>query len=333
MNRRIDLHRHLDGNIRPSTVLELGQKNGIPLPASDIEGLLPHVTIQSPQPGLLEFLAKFHWSIAVLKSPEDCFRIARENVEDARQENLDHVELRFSPGFMASAHGLHPAAVTEAVLDGAHQAGRELGVSVTMIGILSRTFGPEACRVELEALLGFREKLTALDLAGDEAGFPARLFVDHFRRARDAGWRITVHAGEAAGPESIREAVDLLGATRIGHGIRAIEDPRLMDELAARGIGLECCLTSNVQTSTVASYAVHPLRTFLEKGILATINTDDPGISRITLDHELEVAAPQAGLSPKQIAQAMQNAADLAWLHEKISFSGEACATFPPCVS
>ena len=313
MSPKIDLHRHLDGNIRLQTILDLADKNAIPLPAKDVAGLLPHVTITTPHPGLVSFLEKFRWPMAVLATPADCFRVAYENVEDAKNERLDYVELRFSPWFMASAHRLDPAAVVEAVADGIARGVRDFGVPVKLIGILSRTFGPEVCFQELDALLSCREKLVGLDLAGDEAGFPARLFERHFRIARDAGLQITVHAGEAAGPESIREAIDILGATRIGHGVRAINDPALMDELACRKIGIECCLTSNVQTSTVESYASHPLRTFLDQGLLATINTDDPGISNITLDHEFEIAAPLAGLSPDQLALAKRNAALAAW--------------------
>ncbi len=313
MSPKIDLHRHLDGNIRLQTILDLAEKNAIPLPANDPEGLRPHVTITTPHPGLVSFLEKFRWPMAVLATAADCLRVAYENVEDAKNERLDYVELRFSPWFMASAHRLDPAAVVEAVADGIARGVRDFGVPVKLIGILSRTFGPEVCFQELDALLSCREKLVGLDLAGDEAGFPARLFERHFRIARDAGLQITVHAGEAAGPESIREAIDILGATRIGHGVRAIDDPALMDELANRKIGIECCLTSNVQTSTVESYASHPLRAFLDHGLLATINTDDPGISNITLDHEFEIAAPLAGLSPDHLAQAKSNAAVAAW--------------------
>src|SRR5690606_924230 len=134
--------------------------------------------------------------------------------------------------------------------------------------------------------------------------FPAPLFKKHFSRVRDKGLRVTIHAGEAAGAVSIWDAIRVLGAERIGHGIRAVDDPALLDFLHDRRIGLECCPTSNVQTSSVPDYANHPLRQFLEKGILATINTDDPGISGIDLDFELTQAAPAAGLSAAQILQA-----------------------------
>ena len=311
-----DLHRHLDGCVRLETILDLGRRHGLPLPAWDVDGLRPHTQVQGRQPGVMEFIARFRWMTGVLVDADACRRVAYENVEDARREGLDYVELRFSPAFMAEPHGLDPAAVTEAVADGVAAGQRDFGVRVNLIGILSRTYGPEAAMRELEALLTQRERLVALDLAGDEAAWPAARFVEHFRRARDAGWRITVHAGEADGPASVRSAIEDLGATRIGHGVRAIEDPALLDLMVARGIGLEANLTSNVQTSTVPDYAHHPLRRFLERGLLATINSDDPGISGIDLVHEYEVAAPAAGLTPAQIRQAQANALEIAFLPE-----------------
>ncbi len=306
---KIDLHRHLDGSIRLATILELGLENDLPLPGRTLDALRPFVVVNQPQPGLMAFLAKFEWMVGVLVNPEACRRVAYENIEDAKREGLDAVELRFSPIFMAQTHGLDPHAVVEAVLDGVSAGVRDCGVPAKLIGILSRTFGVESCARELDALLAFRDGLVAVDLAGDEGNFPPPLFIDHFRKVRDAGLAVTIHAGEAAGPESIWSAIRDLGATRIGHGVRAMEDPALVDFLGEKGIGIECNLTSNVQTSTVANYASHPLRAFLERGLLATINTDDPGISGIDLAHEYEVAAPAAGLDPEQIARARRNAA------------------------
>jgi adenosine deaminase len=167
---------------------------------------------------------------------------------------------------------------------------------------------------ELNALLAHKDKFVALDLAGDEANFPGELFVDHFRIARDAGWQITVHSGEAAGTESIWQAIQGLGAIRIGHGVRVFDDPALVDYVVEHHIGIETNLTSNVQTSTVPSYQAHPLKAMLEAGMLATINSDDPGVSGITLPYEFDVAAPKAGLSQDQILQAQKNALEIAFL-------------------
>lgn len=310
----IDLHRHLDGSVRLETILDLGRQHNLPLPAWEVESLRPYVQITEPQPGVMAFLEKFEWMTGVLVDYDACRRIAYENVEDARNEGIDYIELRFSPWFMAEPHGLDPAGVTAAVVEGVQQGARDFGVRVNLIGILSRTYGPEIAWKELEALLTQKEHLVALDLAGDEANFPAAWFVEHFKRARDAGWQVTVHAGESAGPESIWQALQELGAQRIGHAVAATRDEALMDYLAEHRIGIEANLTSNLQTTTVSDLAAHPMKTFLEHGLLATLNTDDPGISAIDLPYEYNVAAPAAGLTLEQIRQAQRNALEVAFL-------------------
>lgn len=312
----IDLHRHLDGNVRLQTILDLGRQHGISLPGDTIETLRPHVQVTGVMPDLVTWLNKLNWMIAVLGDYESCRRIARENVEDATAEGIDYLELRFSPSFMAGPNRLDPVRVVEAVVAGIDDGRAGTGLKVNLIGILSRTFGPEACKIELEALLTQRGRITALDLAGDEKNWPAGLFTEHFRRGRDAGWAITVHAGEAGGAPSVWAALRELGATRIGHGIRAIDDPRLLDHLYEQRIGLELNLTSNVQTNTVPSFADHPMKQFLARGLLATINTDDPVISGINLRHEYAVAAPAANLTPGEITQAQRNALQIAFLSE-----------------
>jgi adenosine deaminase len=309
-----DLHRHLDGNIRAQTILDLGRQYNLSLPANSIEDLIPHVQVVDTAPDLVSFLSKLDWGVKVLATLDACRRVARENIEDAARSGLHYVELRFSPGYMAMTHGLPVAGVVEAVIEGVREGCRDFGVEARLIGIMSRTFGEAACQAELEALLAHRDQITALDLAGDELGFPGSLFLNHFNRARDAGWHITVHAGEAAGPESIWQAIRELGAERIGHGVKAIEDPALMDFLAEQAIGIESCLTSNIQTSTVASLEKHPLIKFLDRGVLATINTDDPAVQGIDIVHEYTVAAPRAGLSAAQIRTAQENGLKIAFL-------------------
>lgn len=309
-----DLHRHLDGSIRLQTVLELADQHGIALPGHTVETLKPHVQVVGAESGLMEFIAKFRYPSAVLVDAEACCRIARENVEDAQSEGIDYIELRFSPWFMAQSHKLDPADVVAAVIDGTRAGEQATGVKAQLIGILSRTYGPQSCMSELDALLSHRHGLAALDLAGDEKNFPASLFREHFRRARNAGLHITVHAGEADGADSIWSAIENLGAERIGHGIRAVEDRQLMDFLAKSGIGLEICLTSNVQTSMVRDLASHPARYLLQQGVKINLNTDDPGISGIDLPHEYEIAAALAGLDRSMVRQAQVNALDMAFL-------------------
>jgi adenosine deaminase len=319
----IDLHRHLDGAVRLETILELGRQHNLALPAWDLEGLRPYVQVTGAtedggsMPGVMAFIGKFKWMTEVLVDLDACRRIAYENVEDAYRDGLDYVELRFSPWFMAQTHKLDPAGVVAAVVEGAETAADEFGIPVKLIGIISRTYGPEAGWRELEALLTQRERLVGLDLAGDEANWPGELFVKHFRKARDVGWQITVHAGESAGPDSIWQALRELGAQRIGHAVAAAQDPGLLDYMADHRTGVETSLTSNVQTRTVPDYASHPAHLFLERGLLVTLNTDDPGISAIDLRHEFEIAAPAAGFSPAQIQQAQRNALSVAFLTDE----------------
>lgn len=310
----VDLHRHLDGNIRLETILDLGRRHDIPLPAWEVESLRPHVQVTEPKPGVMAFLANFKWMVAVLADPDACRRVAYENVEDAWREGLDYVELRFSPVFMAEPHDLEPASVVAAVVEGIQQGRRDYPIEVNLIGIISRTYGPERGWQELNALLTQKDHIVGLDLAGDEINFPGELFRDHCQEAQEAGWRITVHAGESCGPERVWEAIQELGAIRIGHAVHAVEDHDLMAYMREQRIGVEANLTSNVQTTSVPDFASHPLRTFLEQGLLATINTDDPGISNIDLAHEHNVAAPAAGLTREQIHQAQANAVEIAFL-------------------
>jgi adenosine deaminase len=310
----IDLHRHLDGSVRLETILDLGRQHKIELPAKTVEELRPHAQVTEPQPGLMAFIAKMLWATRVLADGEACRRVARENVEDAKREGIDYLELRFSPYFMAEPHQLDMAEVIEGVVAGIGEGVSATGVRVNLIGILSRTYGAEICMKELEALLAYREHFVALDLAGDEANYPAPMFVEHFKKGRDAGWRITVHAGEAGGPQSVWDAIRLLGAERIGHCTRALEDPKLTDYLLENIIPIEANLTSNVHTSTVPNLASHPLREMMARGLICSINTDDPGVSGIDLRHEFEVAAPAGGLSREQIRQAQLNALETAFL-------------------
>jgi len=312
----IDLHRHLDGSIRLATILDLAGEHNLDLPAWNMEELRPFVQVTEPQPGVMAFIARFKWMTHILVDYEACHRVAYENVEDARNEDIDYIELRFSPWFMAETHELNPAGIVEAIVDGVQAGARDFGVGVNLIGILSRTYGPQSAWQELGALMQYQEHLVALDLAGDEANFPAALFSEHFRKARDAGWQVTVHAGEAASAESIWSAIRDLGAKRIGHAVRAVEDPVLLDYMLDNQIGIEANLTSNVQTATVPDYASHPLRNYLEHGLLATINSDDPGISGIDLPYEFNVAAPRAGLTTEQTRQAQYNALAIAFLSE-----------------
>lgn len=303
----VELHRHLDGSVRLQTILDLGMKHNLALPAITLGGLKPYVQVTTPQPGVMAFIEKFQWMTAVMVSYEAVERIAAECVEDLQKEGIEYAELRFSPMFMAEAHQLDLLEVIHAVQSGVLAGKNKTHIGVNLIGIISRTYGPEKAWKELQAILTSRQVFCGVDLAGDEFNFPGDDFVPHFKAVRDAGLHVTIHAGESRGPESIWQALKHLGAERIGHAVHATEDPSLMEYLAKHKIGIESNLTSNVQTSTVKSYLAHPLKAFIQYGIPASINTDDPGISAIDLPYEYNIAAPAAGCDSGQIRQAQYN--------------------------
>jgi adenosine deaminase len=311
----VELHRHLDGNVRVETVLDLCRQHGLELPAWTVEELRPHVQILEREPSLVHFIAKFELLRRAMVDYDAVRRIVRENLEDAAREGIDYIELRFSPYFMGETHGLDPFGVVDAVCDALEEGRGTVPVKAKLIGIIARNYGPETGRVELAAAIRGRERgIVALDLAGDEAGYPGELFVRHFQEAREAGLHTIAHAGEAAGAESVRQAVLGLGAERIGHGIRAIEDPAVLDLLAERRIPLEVCPTSNLHTSTVRDYRSHPLPALLRRGIRCTLNTDDPSISGLDLAHEYRVASEELGLSEVEIRRMQETAVEAAFL-------------------
>jgi adenosine deaminase len=313
----IDLHRHLDGNVRLETVLAIGREHRVALPADTVEGLRPFGQVQGTTPSLMDFIAKFELLKLVFIDEDAIARIAEENVEDAFREGIAYIELRLSPAFMGERYHLDPAAVLRACCRGVRAGMAKYPVRAQLIGIMSRHLGEETCWRELDAAIScMGDGVVAIDLAGDERNFPGSRFVKHFRRAREAGLRVTVHAGEADGPASVRQAIEELGAERIGHGVTAAQDPALLDLIAARGIAIESSPTSNLQTSTVPSYATHPLPMFLRRGLCVTLNSDDPGISAIDLPHEYRVARDEMGLGDAELRQLQLNALGAAFLPE-----------------
>lgn len=313
----VDLHRHLDGNIKPDLIWSLAQKHQISLDAKSLLDVEQLTQIHDKTSDLLAFLAKLDVGVSVLADLDACYAVGYENMRDAQQTGLDYVELRFSPYYMAEAHKLNVTDVVSAVIDGVRAGQKDFAVKANLIGILSRTYGADICLTELEALLAHKQHIIALDLAGDELGYPAELFVDHFTRARDAGWNVSVHAGEADGPQSIWNAIHKLGATRIGHGVAALQDEKLMTYMVENEIAIESCPTSNYQTATVKNLKKHPMPIFLKKGILVTLNTDDPAVSNIDIAHEYKVAHEELGMTQAQLRQIQLNGVQAAFMSDQ----------------
>ena len=305
----VDLHRHLEGSVRPETVIELSLKYGLALPTADLEEFKQHIYLLEPMNNLMDILPKFNLLRQIYLDYEICRRVTIECISDAWQEGVDYVEIRFSPVFMAELHGLDPQSVTSAVCEAWQEMDRLRPGASKLIVILSRTYGPEVCEIELEAALSHRNHgIVGIDLAGDEASKPAGLFRSHFQRAEAAGLHLTAHAGEFAGSESVREAIESLRPERIGHGVHAINDQAVMEQILENGIAVESCPTSNYLTNSIHSLREHPLPRFLQKGIRVGINTDDPSLFKgITIQHEYRIARDMMGVDAEGIERIRQN--------------------------
>jgi adenosine deaminase len=231
------------------------------------------------------------------------------------------VELRFSPGFVCEDGSLS----WEEALDAFHR-GLERGLAslpeirAGLILIASRDYGPDSAARTVELYLKNRHRLVGIDLAGDEAAYPARLFqqafapVGHAKAQDPAGVHVTIHAGEGAGPDSVWEALELLGAERIGHGIRSFEDPRLVKHLIEHQICLEMCPTSNWLTRAVDRFEDHPLKRALQLGMAASINTDDPTVFGVDLNDEVRISREHIGLSQDEVRRSFEAAARASFL-------------------
>jgi adenosine deaminase len=314
----VDLHRHLEGSMRLTTALEVCQKFNLPLPAWNLPDLQKAVWIDQPVSDIIKIFPRFDMLRQSFMNAEICKRVTAECFEDAFLEGLDYVELRFSPYFMAETHHLSPQAVTTAVCEAWQESIQKFSIVSRLIVILSRTYGPEICSIEMDcALANINNGVVGVDLAGDEKRWPAQLFKTEFDRARKAGLKITAHAGEFAGADSIRETIKHLQPQRLGHAVRAVDDPHLMDEIVEKGIAIECCPTSNYLTASIPSLKGHPLPIFLKHGIKATLNTDDPAfMGNLTIQTEYLNAKEQMGLTRKELELVQINGLESAFLSE-----------------
>jgi adenosine deaminase len=288
---KCNLHTHLEGSVRPATLIELARDQGLPLPipASEVPAAMQ---VSGAEQSLADYLAKIAFAYPYLKNAAALRRVCREAAEDAAACGVRYFELRSGPATHATPE-LPVRDVIAAMLAGLADAEAQAGITCRLIVAALRHHAPETNVDLARAALDFRGASAAracvvgFDLAGDEARFPAALHAEAFRIARDGGLGITVHAGEAGGPGEIDYAVQALGATRIGHGVHAIESRQTLELLLAQRVTLEICPTSNVHTVAVPSIAAHPIAEFWRRGIRVTIGDDDPVTSRTNLDREL----------------------------------------------
>ncbi len=293
-----ELHRHLDVSVRTSTLLELAQTKGIEAQSTSLESFREKLLLRKPLKDLSSVLATFELFPRLLDRPEVLERVGFEAVEDCYLEGTRQVELRFSPSFVTEFSKLSWEEALSGFERGIARARKAYpDIKTGLICIASRDFGADAAKQTVEFFLKNQQRFVGVDLAGNEVAFPCRMFEDAFRRVRESGANITIHAGEGEGPENMWEAIELLGAKRIGHGLACIQDPQLMTHHKDRGICLEMCPTSNWITQATKTLETHPLPKVLRAGIPVCINTDDPGIFGVTLPHEKQIAFKSMGLT------------------------------------
>ncbi|HEX5838178.1 MAG TPA: adenosine deaminase [Anaerolineales bacterium] len=312
---KVELHRHLEGSLRLDTMVDVARQHGITIPA-DVLRLSNLVQVQDADKFTFQnFLAKFNTLRLFYRSPDVIHRITREAVEDAAKDNVRYMELRFTPVALSRAERFPLHDVIDWVLTSARETAQKHNVIVRLIASVNRHESTElAEQVAWLAAAHIKDGLVALDLAGNEAEFKTEPFYGIFKEAKQAGLHVTIHAGEWGPAVNVKEAIEEIGADRIGHGVRVLEDQDTLTLVRERGTAFEVCVTSNYQSGVVQSLDTHPLMSMLEAGVNVTINTDDPSISRITLSHEYYTACEDLHMPQSTLRQRIVAAAEAGFL-------------------
>ena len=311
--KRIDLHNHLDGSLPVETVLELAKMSGVALPADTVDGIRAYLTVEPDCTSLNEYLEKFAIPVSVLQTEECLEKAVYDTMKDLDARGVCYAELRFAPG-QHLQRGLTQEQVTAAAVRGLNKALAELPIRGQLILCCMRGADEAVNRETIDVTREFLGRgVCCADLAGAEALFFTGDYKDLFAYAAARGVPYVIHAGEADGPDSMWAAIEM-GAKRIGHGIAAMQDEKLMAYLKEHQIPLEVCVTSNVQTKGAASYEVHPILRMLEYGIAVTMNTDNMTVSGTNLDNEAGLIASRLGMTAQQEKAMLENSICAAFL-------------------
>lgn len=298
---KVDLHVHLDGSLRLETILDLAEKDKIDLGAHTLEDLTKLIGPGKIHPSLHDYLKGFDITLKVMQTDEALYRTAYELAEDAAKENIEYMEVRYSP-ILHTRKKLSLAAILESVLEGLRDAKKDFGIDSGVIVCGIRNISPNVSLRLAELSAAFKNRgVVGFDLAGAEYNNPAKDHLDAFNLILSNNVNVTIHAGEAYGPDSIHQALHYCGAHRVGHGTRLREDGDLLNYVNDHRIPLEICLSSNVQTGTVANLEDHPFRFYHDLGLRATLNTDNRLITNTTMTKEYCLAHEHFELSPQDV--------------------------------
>jgi adenosine deaminase len=306
-----ELHVHLEATATPARIRALAERHGMQIPPETLDGDRYHWR------DFLDFLAVFDRAVQVIRTAEDYRDITRDYLLACAAEGAIYVEVTVSPDHAAAA-GLPYREMVDGVAQGIDDARAQAGIESRMIATAVRNFGVEQAEAVAATVAAQPHPyVTGFGLAGDEAGFPPEPFAGAYDIARDAGLGLTCHAGEWAGPESVRGAL-ALGVTRLGHGVRAIEDPALVEELAERGTVLEVCPTSNVVLDAYPDFQAHPFPVLRDAGVRVTLGSDDPPYWGATIGGEYAVARREWGLDDAALREITRTALDAAFIPDDL---------------
>jgi adenosine deaminase/aminodeoxyfutalosine deaminase len=312
---KVELHLHLEGAVRPETLLELARTR--PAAKAKVDDWIAARRGENYRYSTFrDFLVSFGILSLLLETPQDYALITTRLIEWLAAQNVQYAEIIFAAGVVLWKKQ-RVDAIYEAIAEAAKETESRTGLQVQWIFDATRQFGLEHVREVMQWAAKYRSHgVIGFGIGGDEVAAPAKLFPDIFREARDRGLHCVAHAGEAAGPESIRDAVELLGAERIGHGLTAIQDASVMELLLERGIPLEVCPSSNVSTGLIARIEDHPMPQFLDAGLAVTLNSDDPAMFGTSLEEEFIRSAHAFDLRRETLIQLSRNAIDGSFLAE-----------------
>ncbi|MGD6846367.1 adenosine deaminase [Rossellomorea aquimaris] len=315
---KIELHCHLDGSVRPETIIDIAKREGIHIPSFDIEEMKEELIAPLDCESLDEYLEKFSIPNAVMQSKENLKRITFELYEDAAKENVKYMEVRFAP-LLHTQKGLSVEEIIGSVIEGMNQAEEQFDIKGNIILSCMRMMSAERAFEVVEQGKSFLGKgVVAIDLcASEEEGFCGK-FIEPIALAREYGYRVTIHAGETGVGKNVLEAVEWLGAERIGHGVYITDCPEAYQVVKEKQIVLEICPTSNVQTKAVNQFRDHPLYDFHRDGIKITINTDNRTVSDTTMAKECELVWNEFAMSDEDYREIYMNSVEACFASDEV---------------
>lgn len=305
---KTDIHCHLEACFRHETLVEIGERVGLPVPR-DVQTFKDNYLVAEPKEDLEAMISGFDRVRALWYDEQAIRQLTREAVLDAAAQNVKLLELRYSPDFIQNDRDISFDVIHDAVLAGISDANAPIAVG--LIGIVRRTLDIEQATKVVDFIVSNAGTFVGIDLADQEIGYPGAAFAKLFQRAKAAGLGVTIHAGEVSVEESrlnVRDAIEHMGATRIGHGLHIVNEPDLIDLVIDNDITLELCPTSNLLTGSIPNMASHPFKKLIDQGVKTTINTDDPALFNIDWNSEYDLATTALGLSAQEVSQCVANA-------------------------